>query len=89
MPNIGRKIELTGVILPSRWDEEGNVIDIKFYAHGEKQYQISEGGKWDKLHKMLKKPVRVSGNLTETKEGQEALFVRKINIIKGEKDEAI
>lgn len=87
MTSIGRKIEVTGVILPSSWDTEGNITDVKIYAHGEKQYEISEGGKSAKLFKLLKETVQIVGNLTQTEQGKEAILVRKINKLKGDSSE--
>lgn len=89
MSALGKKIEVSGIPLACEWDSIGGVKEIRFYANGEKLYEVCRGGKAEKLFKLIQHPVLVSGNIIKTKEGIEALFVRKVSKIeiKGDFDE--
>jgi len=59
-------ITLTGVIVPSNWDEKGNVISTAIATHTEEEYAI-ESGEWSghTYVGLLQKQVELKGWVRE------------------------
>jgi len=58
-------ISLRGIILPTDWDKDGNVIALGLSGTDEKEYRIEVKAKKPELLGLLKKEVEVTGLLKE------------------------
>jgi hypothetical protein len=52
---------LKGIVIPSNWDEKGNVISLKIASSDEKEYYVESQGVSDVLLKHLREEITVSG----------------------------
>jgi len=59
-------IALQGLILPTRWDERGNVIDIAISTFDEEEYHIDHDEIWQQLLSNLRLKVEVMGWTSQT-----------------------
>ena len=58
-------IHFTGIIIPSDWDDKGNVTSILIAASDEKEYHVTAPETIVQLKPFMRKEVTVSGNLEE------------------------
>lgn len=72
---------ITGIILPSRWDERGKPARIAIHTDDQKEYQIDFSGAGKELLNLTYKKVAVEGKLREQLNGRAILNVRKYQII--------
>ena len=72
---------ITGIILPSRWDEQGKPARIAIHTDDQKEYQIDFSGAGKELLNLTYKKVAVEGRLREQLNGRAILNVRKYQII--------
>lgn len=70
-----------GIILPSRWNEQGKAARIAIHTDDQKEYQIDFSGAGKELLNLTYKKVAVQGKLREQLNGQAILSVRKFEII--------
>jgi hypothetical protein len=75
---------ITGIILPSRWNENGKPARIAIHTDNQKEYQIDFSGAGKELLNLTYKKVSVQGKLREQLNGQAILSVRQYQIIKDE-----
>jgi 5S rRNA maturation endonuclease (ribonuclease M5) len=54
-----------GVIIPTDWDEHGNVIALAISSNDEKEYMVDKKGKGKELLGLIRKEVEVRGVITE------------------------
>ena len=73
---------ITGIILPSRWDQQGKPARIAIHTDDQKEYQIDFSGAGKDLINLTYKKVAVQGKLREQLNGRAILIVRKYEIIK-------
>ena len=55
------KISLKGILVPSNWDEKGNITSLKIASANEKEYIISNQDLTDMITRYLRKEITVSG----------------------------
>ncbi len=55
------KISLKGILIPSNWDEKGNITSLKIASANEKEYIISNQDVTDMIARYLRKEITVSG----------------------------
>lgn len=72
---------ITGVILPSRWNEHGKPARIAIHTDDQKEYQIDFSGAGRELLNLTYKKVAVQGKLRQQLNGREMLSVRNYQII--------
>jgi hypothetical protein len=70
---------VTGVVIPTDWDDEGNVIGIAISSHDETEYFVDKKGKGPDLLPLIRKEVEVSGVVRE-EENRKVIIVRKFSI---------
>jgi len=75
---------ITGIILPSRWNENGKPARIAIHTDNQKEYQIDFSGAGKELLNLTYKKVSVQGKLREQLNGRAILSVRQYQIIKDE-----
>jgi len=59
------KISLKGILIPSNWDEKGNIISLKIASANEKEYVISNQDVSDMIATYLRKEITVTGVLEQ------------------------
>lgn len=72
---------ITGIILPSRWNEQGKPARIAIHTDDRKEYEIGFGGAGKELLNLMYKKVAVQGKLRQQLNGREMLSVRQYQII--------
>ena len=60
-----QKINITGIIIPSNWDENGNVIQIAIYTNKEEVYLVEHNRQERELLKHIKRRVEVKGKKSD------------------------
>ena len=72
---------ILGIILPSRWNEQGKPTRIAIHTDDQKEYQIDFSGPGKELLNLTHKKVAIQGKLREQLNGQAILSVRQYQII--------
>ena len=72
---------ITGIILPSRWNEKGKPARIAIHTDDRKEYQIDFSGAGKELLNLMYKKVAVEGKLRDQLNGRAILSVRQYQII--------
>jgi hypothetical protein len=72
---------VTGVVVPTDWDEEGNVVGIAISSHDEIEYFVGKKGKGPELLPFIRKEVEVRGVVRE-EENRKVITIRKFSIAK-------
>jgi hypothetical protein len=72
---------IQGIILPSRWNEQGKPARIAIHTDDQKEYQIDFSGPGKELLNLTYKKVAVQGKLREQLNGRAILSVRQYQII--------
>ena len=72
---------ITGIILPSKWNEQGKPARIAIHTDDQKEYQIDFSGAGKELLNLTYKKVAVQGKLREQLNGRAILSVRQYQII--------
>jgi hypothetical protein len=70
---------VTGVVVPTDWDEKGNVVSIAISSHDEIEYFVDKKGKGPELLPLIRKEVEVRG-LVRDEENRKFITVRKFSI---------
>lgn len=76
-----RKNEFTGIVVPARWDEVGNVIGVALQAFDENEYIIEYDGSGRLLVDWLHKSVAVTGKIRERLDGKLLLRVSSVQSV--------
>lgn len=59
------KISLKGILIPSNWDEKGNITSLKLASANEKEYVILNQDVSDMIAMYLRKEITVTGVLEQ------------------------
>jgi hypothetical protein len=54
-----------GVVVPTDWDEQGNVVALAISSNDEKEYVVDKKGKGKDLLGLIRKEVEVTGVISE------------------------
>jgi hypothetical protein len=57
------RLFLKGIVVPSKWDDSGNITGISLAAFNEEIYHITNNGKGKELINYLGKKVEIEGDL--------------------------
>lgn len=71
--------KIRGVIVPTAWDDQGNVTGIAISSHDENEYQVDPKGKGSELLPHIRKEVDAAGVVRE-EEGKKIVRVRKYTV---------
>ena len=71
---------ITGIILPSKLDENGRPFRIVLRTDDRREYRIDFGGAGKELLTQLHQRVTVQGKLRQQLDGAETLIVRKFEV---------
>jgi hypothetical protein len=75
---------ILGIILPSRWNEQGKPARIAIHTDDQKEYQIDFSGPGKELLNLTYKKVAIQGKCREQLNGRAILSVRQYEIIADE-----
>lgn len=73
---------IQGIIMPSRWNEQGKPARIAIHTDDRKEYEIDFGGAGKELLELTYKKVTIQGKLRQQLNGRAILCVRQYQIIK-------
>ncbi|HYQ59777.1 MAG TPA: hypothetical protein VEP29_01905, partial [Desulfatiglandales bacterium] len=57
--------KIRGVVIPTAWDDQGNVTGIAISSHDENEYQVDHKGKGPELLLHIRKEVEAAGVVRE------------------------
>lgn len=72
---------IQGIIMPSRWNEQGKPARIAIHTDDRKEYEIDFGGAGKELLDLTYKKVAIQGKLRQQLNGRLILCVRQYQII--------
>ena len=81
------KLEVTtmicveGIIIPAKWDNKGNVVDLAIATRDEEEYLITDKDQVARLKPLLRQEVAIKGNL-RTKDGKRIIKVKRFSKLK-------
>ena len=78
---------ITGIILPSRWNEKGKPARIAIHTDDQHEYEIDFSGAGKELLNLAYKKVVVQGKLRQQLSGRESLSVRQYQVIEDESED--
>ncbi len=76
------KPTIEGIIIPSTWDDDGNVKGISIYANDEKEYLVEQNSSGKELLNHIHEAVEVIGKIRERLDGRLLIGVRSYRTIK-------
>jgi hypothetical protein len=74
--------KIRGVVIPTAWDDQGNVTGIAISSHDENEYQVDHKGKGSELLLHIRREVEVAGVVRE-EEGKKIVRIRKYTVKEG------
>jgi hypothetical protein len=74
--------KIRGVIIPTAWDDQGNVTGIAISSHDENEYLVDHKGKGPELLFHIRKEVEAAGVVRE-EEGKKIVRIRKYTVKEG------
>jgi hypothetical protein len=80
---------ITGIILPSRWNENGRAARIALHTDDQHEYEIDFSGAGKELLNLAYKRVVVQGKLREQLSGRATLSVRQYQVIEDETEDNV
>ena len=69
--NTGKRVpKIEGVIIPSNWDEDGNIKGVSLHTSDEKEYRVEYGGVGKELLGHIHHKVAATGKIRERLDGR-------------------
>ena len=76
---------INGIIVPSRWDENGQVIGISVHTFDEEEFIVEPVRLGKVLSSFLQQKIEIIGKIKERIDGRKLINVRSYTIDHGEK----
>jgi hypothetical protein len=73
---------IQGIIMPSRWNEQGKPARIAIHTDDRKEYEIDFSGAGKELLDLTYQKVAIQGKLRQQLNGRSILCVRQYQVIK-------
>jgi hypothetical protein len=70
MTSKKRMPRIKGIIIPSRWDKNGNIKEVSLHTFDEKEYGVEYGGVGRELLAHIHHAVEASGKIRERIDGR-------------------
>ena len=67
---------IEGIVIPSNWDEEGNIKQVSLHTPDEKEYLVEYGGVGRQLLAHIHSKVEATGKIRERLDGRLYINVR-------------
>ena len=74
------KINITGIIMPHNWDEDGHVVQIAIYTNQEEIYLVESNRKGLELSEQINRKVEATGEESERLDGKKNFKVTRYKI---------
>ena len=74
---ISATADVTGIIMPHNWDENGKVIQIAIYTNTEEVIVVLQNSLSQELMRLIHKRVEVKGRIRERPDGNKSMVVQK------------
>jgi len=71
-------ISVEGIIIPSQWDKQGNIVELAIATRNEEEYLVSDEDQVSRLKPLLRKEAQVRGTL-QTKDGKKVINVTEFS----------
>ena len=78
--------EIFGIIVPSRWDENGHVTGVSVHTFDEEEYIVEPSGIGKVLTSYLQQKIEIIGKIKERIDGRKLINVRSYTVDHGEKE---
>jgi hypothetical protein len=69
--------EVTGIIMPHNWDENGKLIQIAIYTNTEEIFEVSQSSLSQEFMRLIHKRVEVRGRIRERPDGNKSMVVQE------------
>jgi len=76
-----RMPKIKGLIIPSRWDENGTIKEVSLHTSDEKEYWVEYGGVGKELLTHIHHRVEASGKIRERMDGRLYISVHSYMIL--------
>jgi len=72
--------DITGIIIPNNWDENGRVVQIAIYTNKEDVYLVEHNRQEKELLNHINKRVAVKGKIGEGNDGNKLMVVNNYSV---------
>jgi hypothetical protein len=79
--------DISGIIMPHNWDENGMVIQIAIYTNNEEVYLIEHNRKEKELFNYINKRVAVKGKILKRNIGNQCIVVKNYLVLEEDVDD--
>ena len=76
-----RMPKIKGLIIPSNWDEKGNIKAVSLHTSDEKEYRVEYGGVGMELLVHLHHKVEATGKISERLDGRRYISVHSYSTL--------
>ena len=74
--------DVTGIIMPNRWDKNGRVIEIAIYTDAEEVYGVVHNSLAHEITMyFMHKRITVQGRITERLDGNMTIAIQEFNVL--------
>lgn len=73
--------DVTGIIMPNNWDENGRVIQIAIYTNEEEVYLVRHNQKAKELLNYINKRTAVKGKILRGNDGKQFIVVKDFIVL--------
>ena len=81
MKKLRHVADISGVIMPNNWDENGKITEIAIYTNREEVYRVQPSSITHELMNLMHQQVVVKGNIREYPDGNETIAVQKYKVL--------
>jgi len=76
-----RMPKIEGLIIPSNWDEKGNIKAVSLHTSDEKEYRVEYGGVGQELLAHIHHKVEAIGKISERLDGHQYISVHSYSTL--------
>lgn len=82
MKKLRQAIDVTGIIMPNNWDEDGRIIGIAIYTNTEEVLGLEHNNITRELMNLLHRRVEIKGKINERPDGNATIAVQNYMVLK-------
>lgn len=71
--------KISGIVVPAKWDDLGNVIGTAIHAFDESEYLIEQDSSGDMFKELIHESVVVSGKIRERLDGRKLIRITSVH----------
>jgi hypothetical protein len=72
---------ISGIVVPSQWDETGNIIGLAIHSFNEMEYLVERRNTGKNLNRLLHKKVQVVGQVKERLDGKKTIRIQEYKLM--------